>query len=65
MTESGETVEKEGMKVEGTSESLLKSDNVGLKLMKMMGWGGKGLGKNEHGREDNVEYVHKPTNCLY
>ena len=40
---------------EPKQEDKLSSDNVGFKLMKMMGWSGGGLGSNEQGRVNPVE----------
>ncbi|XP_022205388.2 uncharacterized protein LOC111062001 [Nilaparvata lugens] len=37
------------------AEPEVMADNVGLKMMKMMGWTGGGLGKNEQGIEKPVE----------
>jgi len=44
---------------EPKQEDKLSSDNVGFKLMKMMGWSGGGLGSNEQGRVNPVEQQSK------
>lgn len=46
---------------EPKQEDKLSSDNVGFKLMKMMGWSGGGLGSNEQGRVNPVEWVHSTS----
>ncbi len=38
----------------GIEGKPLSEDNKGAKLMRMMGWSGKGLGKNESGIRDPV-----------
>jgi hypothetical protein len=41
----------EGEEVVSASTSRpLDSSNKGYQLLQKMGWGGKGLGRNEHGR---------------
>nr|XP_018902949.1 PREDICTED: NF-kappa-B-repressing factor-like isoform X2 [Bemisia tabaci]XP_018902957.1 PREDICTED: NF-kappa-B-repressing factor-like isoform X2 [Bemisia tabaci]XP_018902966.1 PREDICTED: NF-kappa-B-repressing factor-like isoform X2 [Bemisia tabaci] len=42
-------------------DTKLAQDNVGMKLMKMMGWTGGGLGKNEQGIEEPVLVSTKVT----
>ena len=32
-----------------TVDTAISADNKGYKMLQMMGWGGKGLGRNENG----------------
>ncbi|RZF49208.1 hypothetical protein LSTR_LSTR010938 [Laodelphax striatellus] len=48
-------VQKSDVLVGAAKEPEVVPDNIGLKMMKMMGWAGGGLGKNEQGIEKPVE----------
>lgn len=37
-------------------DKKLDSNNIGYKMMKMMGWAGGGLGSEQQGRENPVRF---------
>ncbi|XP_025419544.1 NF-kappa-B-repressing factor-like [Sipha flava] len=48
---------------DSTNEAKLSEDNIGNKILKMMGWQqGSGLGKNGQGRLNPIEIVQLPKN---
>ena len=58
--EESEFVQMEELLNEKKKDDKVLEESIGSKLMKMMGWSGGGLGKNEHGRVDPIE----PSNLM-
>lgn len=54
---AGSTVEKDTDPKPQETPHHLTDDSKANRMMKLMGWGGGGLGKDQQGRQEPVEYV--------